>query len=222
MDLDLCGLLPVDELPELDSLPDQDFLEFLGELADPLVAGPLTTQVTPGPQPLPPIAVEAAGPVALQLPTWHMTPAVVHSHQSQPQHSRGSSCSSEASALPDTGSPSATTTLCPPSPTSCAGPTASSDATAAAAVASLHSAPSTAGSGASTRSSSRRQARTQQQQQQPQGHDQQEDQEQQGLTKAQLAAAKRRAPVVDWKAIDDPEERRKQRRLAKNRVTAAR
>jgi cyclic AMP-dependent transcription factor ATF-2 len=39
---------------------------------------------------------------------------------------------------------------------------------------------------------------------------------------AQLAAAKRRAPVVDWRAINDPEERRKQRRLAKNRVTAAR
>jgi hypothetical protein len=27
---------------------------------------------------------------------------------------------------------------------------------------------------------------------------------------------------VDWRAIEDPEERRKQRRLAKNRVTAAR
>ena len=30
------------------------------------------------------------------------------------------------------------------------------------------------------------------------------------------------APEVDWKAIADPAERRRQRRLAKNRVTAAR
>lgn len=33
---------------------------------------------------------------------------------------------------------------------------------------------------------------------------------------------KRKAPEVDWRSIADPEERRKQRRLAKNRVTAAR
>lgn len=33
---------------------------------------------------------------------------------------------------------------------------------------------------------------------------------------------KRKAPEIDWKAIEDPAERRKQRRLAKNRVTAAR
>lgn len=42
------------------------------------------------------------------------------------------------------------------------------------------------------------------------------------LTKQQLAAIKRKAPEVDWRSIDDPEERRKQRRLAKNRITAAR
>jgi hypothetical protein len=42
------------------------------------------------------------------------------------------------------------------------------------------------------------------------------------MTKAQLAAARRRAPEVDWRAIADPAERRRQRRLAKNRVTAAR
>ncbi|KAF8072760.1 rpsO [Scenedesmus sp. PABB004] len=41
-------------------------------------------------------------------------------------------------------------------------------------------------------------------------------------TKQQLAAAKRKAPEVDWRSIDDPAERRRQRRLAKNRITAAR
>jgi cyclic AMP-dependent transcription factor ATF-2 len=54
------------------------------------------------------------------------------------------------------------------------------------------------------------------------GPEESQDPDEPQLTKAQLAAAKRRAPVVDWRAIDDPEERRKQRRLAKNRVTAAR
>eukprot|EP00879_Flechtneria_rotunda_P001104 GHRR01001246.1.p1 GENE.GHRR01001246.1~~GHRR01001246.1.p1 ORF type:complete len:391 (+),score=100.87 GHRR01001246.1:309-1481(+) len=42
------------------------------------------------------------------------------------------------------------------------------------------------------------------------------------LTKQQVAANKRKAPEVDWRSIEDPEERRKQRRLAKNRITAAR
>jgi cyclic AMP-dependent transcription factor ATF-2 len=42
------------------------------------------------------------------------------------------------------------------------------------------------------------------------------------LTKQQIAANKRRAPEIDWRSIDDPAERRRQRRLAKNRVTAAR
>jgi hypothetical protein len=42
------------------------------------------------------------------------------------------------------------------------------------------------------------------------------------LTKKQIAANKRKAPEVDWRAIEDPAERRRQRRLAKNRVTAAR
>lgn len=36
------------------------------------------------------------------------------------------------------------------------------------------------------------------------------------------AGSKRKAPDVDWRAIADPSERRRQRRLAKNRVTAAR
>ena len=36
------------------------------------------------------------------------------------------------------------------------------------------------------------------------------------------AGSKRKAPEVDWRAIADPSERRRQRRLAKNRVTAAR
>jgi hypothetical protein len=33
---------------------------------------------------------------------------------------------------------------------------------------------------------------------------------------------KRKLPDIDWRSIEDPEERRRQRRLAKNRVTAAR
>lgn len=37
-----------------------------------------------------------------------------------------------------------------------------------------------------------------------------------------FGANKRKAPEVDWRAITDPAERRRQRRLAKNRVTAAR
>ena len=49
-----------------------------------------------------------------------------------------------------------------------------------------------------------------------------QQQEQQQLTKKQIAANKRKAPEVDWRAIEDPAERRRQRRLAKNRVTAAR
>lgn len=42
------------------------------------------------------------------------------------------------------------------------------------------------------------------------------------ISKRQAAANKRKAPEVDWRSITDPAERRKQRRLAKNRVTAAR
>lgn len=47
-------------------------------------------------------------------------------------------------------------------------------------------------------------------------------QPQKPLTKQQIAANKRKAPEVDWRSIEDPAERRRQRRLAKNRVTAAR
>jgi hypothetical protein len=46
--------------------------------------------------------------------------------------------------------------------------------------------------------------------------------QQKPLTKQQIAANKRRAPEIDWRSIDDPAERRRQRRLAKNRITAAR
>lgn len=38
----------------------------------------------------------------------------------------------------------------------------------------------------------------------------------------QAKVNKRKAPEIDWKSITDPAERRRQRRLAKNRVTAAR
>lgn len=47
-------------------------------------------------------------------------------------------------------------------------------------------------------------------------------QPQKPLTKQQIAANKRKAPEIDWRSIEDPAERRRQRRLAKNRVTAAR
>ncbi|KAF6260919.1 hypothetical protein COO60DRAFT_1503989 [Scenedesmus sp. NREL 46B-D3] len=47
-------------------------------------------------------------------------------------------------------------------------------------------------------------------------------QQEKPLTKQQIAANKRRAPEIDWRSIEDPAERRRQRRLAKNRVTAAR
>jgi cyclic AMP-dependent transcription factor ATF-2 len=50
----------------------------------------------------------------------------------------------------------------------------------------------------------------------------QQQQQQKPLTKQQIAANKRRAPEIDWRSIDDPAERRRQRRLAKNRITAAR
>ncbi|GLC44660.1 hypothetical protein PLESTB_001330800 [Pleodorina starrii] len=41
-------------------------------------------------------------------------------------------------------------------------------------------------------------------------------------SKGKTAGNKRKAPEVDWRQIEDPAERRRQRRLAKNRVTAAR
>ncbi|EFJ41309.1 hypothetical protein VOLCADRAFT_121646 [Volvox carteri f. nagariensis] len=41
-------------------------------------------------------------------------------------------------------------------------------------------------------------------------------------SKSKTTGNKRKAPEVDWRQIDDPAERRRQRRLAKNRVTAAR
>ncbi|GLI66722.1 hypothetical protein VaNZ11_010660 [Volvox africanus] len=41
-------------------------------------------------------------------------------------------------------------------------------------------------------------------------------------SKSKMAGNKRKAPEIDWRQIEDPAERRRQRRLAKNRVTAAR
>ncbi|KAG2424238.1 hypothetical protein HXX76_014622 [Chlamydomonas incerta] len=41
-------------------------------------------------------------------------------------------------------------------------------------------------------------------------------------SKGNKSGNKRKAPEVDWRQIEDPAERRRQRRLAKNRVTAAR
>ncbi|GIL60894.1 hypothetical protein Vafri_15716 [Volvox africanus] len=41
-------------------------------------------------------------------------------------------------------------------------------------------------------------------------------------SKSKTAGNKRKAPEIDWRQIEDPAERRRQRRLAKNRVTAAR
>jgi hypothetical protein len=65
-----------------------------------------------------------------------------------------------------------------------------------------------------------------QQQQQPSSSSppssSQQQEQQKPLTKQQIAANKRRAPEIDWRSIDDPAERRRQRRLAKNRITAAR
>jgi cyclic AMP-dependent transcription factor ATF-2 len=198
----------------IETLPDSDFLAFLGDLADPLdpvpAAVPATgslalPEATPKPPPL-------QLPAATEAQAWQVTTAQLLKQPSL----RGSPCSSAASAE---------ATNCPDSPmvsspvtSSEAGQTA--PATAATAV--------TAAAIAAT--NTRKRLRTQppratpapstvtQSTEQTQGTDSDEP----PLTKAQLAAAKRRAPVVDWRAIDDPEERRKQRRLAKNRVTAAR
>jgi hypothetical protein len=48
------------------------------------------------------------------------------------------------------------------------------------------------------------------------------DNGQQQSRQVATAGSKRKLPVVDWRSIPDVEERRKQRRLQKNRVTAAR
>lgn len=48
------------------------------------------------------------------------------------------------------------------------------------------------------------------------------DTEEKGLTEPGARANKRKAPEIDWRSIEDLAERRRQRRLAKNRITAAR
>ncbi|KAG2482513.1 hypothetical protein HYH03_018558 [Edaphochlamys debaryana] len=48
------------------------------------------------------------------------------------------------------------------------------------------------------------------------------DQDDHEMVDSKKPSNKRKAPEVDWRQIEDPAERRRQRRLAKNRVTAAR
>lgn len=194
----------------IEELPECDFLAFLGDLAvdpvDPISAGVATT--------IP--ALEAPAPKAppLQLPPTAdhtQTPWQVTTGQLLKQPSmRGSPCSSAASA---------DETNCPESPMVTSAVTSSEAAHTAPASAATAGTNTTA---VATRKRQRPQASpTPSLQTQSEGTAP-ESQDEPHLTKAQLAAAKRRAPVVDWRAIDDPEERRKQRRLAKNRVTAAR
>lgn len=198
----------------IEELPDSDFLAFLGDLAvdplDPMSAGVATTF---------PAQPEATAPKAppLQLPPAaepFQTPWQVTTGQLQKQPSmRGSPCSSAASAE---------ATNCPESPMVTSAVTSSEPAhTAPASVATA----ATNTTAVATRKRQRPQASptpSLQTQSEGTGPEESQDPDEPQLTKAQLAAAKRRAPVVDWRAIDDPEERRKQRRLAKNRVTAAR
>lgn len=196
----------------IDVLPEGDFLAFLGELAaePPRLNGP-TTHYEP-PAVLQPLAADSTKAPALVLPAaaqWQVTTGQQGLQQEQP-NSRGSPCSSAASA---------DATNCPESPMVSSRPASSSEAapTAPASVTTgMRKRLRTSQKASPTAST----APSSQQRLSPQDSQQQE--EQPPMTKAQLAAAKRRAPVVDWRAIDDPEERRKQRRLAKNRVTAAR
>jgi cyclic AMP-dependent transcription factor ATF-2 len=195
----------------IEELPDSDFMAFLGDLAvdplDPISAGVVATTIP---------ALEATAPKAppLQLPSaaepnqtsWQVTTGQLLKQPSM----RGSPCSSAASA---------DETNCPESPMVTSAVTSSEAAHTAPASAATAGTNTTA---VATRKRQRPQASpTPSLQTQSEGTAP-ESQDEPHLTKAQLAAAKRRAPVVDWRAIDDPEERRKQRRLAKNRVTAAR
>jgi len=195
----------------IDVLPEGDFLAFLGELAaEPPRLNCPTTQHEP-PAVLQPSAADSTKAPALALPAaaqWQVTTGQQGLQQEQP-NSRGSPCSSAASA---------DATNCPESPMVSSRPASNSEA--------APTAPVSVTTGmrkrqrTSLKASPTASAPSSRQLQSPQ--DSQEQEEQPPMTKAQLAAAKRRAPVVDWRAIDDPEERRKQRRLAKNRVTAAR
>lgn len=204
--MDLNAALGIESL----SIPsDSDFLAFLGDLADPLDPVPAVPAVSA----LAPPEATAPKPPPLQLPaateaqTWQVTTAQLLKQPSL----RGSPCSSAASAE---------ATNCPDSPM-VSSPVTSSEAGLA---------PASAATAVTAATNTRKRLRAQpsratpapstvtQSTEQTQGTDSEEP----PLTKAQLAAAKRRAPVVDWRAINDPEERRKQRRLAKNRVTAAR
>jgi len=194
-------------------LPDGDFLAFLGDLAgpDPLDQGATTLPILPEP-PIKASPPQFQVPAAVDVQTPWQVPTGL---QLQKQASlRGSPCSSAASAEA-TNCPESPMISSPATSSGAPAPTGpSSTATAAAAAVAV-----------TTRK--RQRSQTQQPSAATQSSDlpedsQDEDEEQPRLTKAQLAAAKRRAPVVDWRAIDDPEERRKQRRLAKNRITAAR
>jgi cyclic AMP-dependent transcription factor ATF-2 len=199
----------------IETLPDSDFLAFLGDLADPLdpvpAAVPAATALAlpeaTAPKP-PPLQL----PAATEAQDWQDTTTQLLKQPSL----RGSPCSSAASAE---------ATNCPDSPM-VTSPVTSSEAgqTAPASAATAVTAATTAATNRRKRLRSQPPQATPapstvtQSTEQTQGTDSEEP----PLTKAQLAAAKRRAPVVDWRAINDPEERRKQRRLAKNRVTAAR
>jgi hypothetical protein len=205
-----CGLLAFDALG-VEAMPDNQFFSFLGDLAaeDPL----------DDPAAVPPSLAlhDAAG--QLPPPAWQGTAGggVVQLQQQQQSTSRASPCSSAGSAE---------ATNCPGSPAASSGAaltTPDSAATAAPSVAAAAAAPRKrlrvrpAKPASPTAVQSKQQERERSESPESESEDHQPT-----LTKAQLAAAKRRAPVVDWRAIDDPEERRKQRRLAKNRVTAAR
>lgn len=221
--IDASGFQGMDSLNALgiEGLPDSDFLAFLGDIADPL--DPFTAAVPVATTTAAPAEATAPKPPPLQFPAatvqtpWTGPQVTTGQLLNQPSLGRGSPCSSAASAE---------ATNCPDSPM-VSSPVTSSEA--------AHTAPASAATAvtAGTTAATRKRTRAQPQKATPapstmtQSTDQpQESQgtqsEQPPLTKAQLAAAKRRAPVVDWRAIDDPDERRKQRRLAKNRVTAAR
>lgn len=201
----------------LDSLPDSDFLAFLGDLTDPVLDLPAEAAAALDPTP-------TSATTGL-LPPWQQQ-AQVNPTASQPSLKQAPHRQQRASS-PCSSAASAEATHCPDSPTMMR--VVGSSSPASSEEAGHHPAP------APTTRSSKRQRSSKAATPAPSAtattssdHPGEDSQEQEGaasgqqLTKAQLAAAKRRAPVVDWRAIDDPEERRKQRRLAKNRVTAAR
>lgn len=216
--------LPIDTCVE-DTLADEDFLRFLqdADLTGPLPAisddcqpaaaawdehlvgidtAPAVTPVahmvpSPTGQPL------ATGPVSLAFCSTAQPCVQVQ----QPQAMRALSVSSSDASAAAAG---LVTISVPGSPVSSI-PTCSSDTSGHPPLARHHS---SSGTSRQQRQSSTDTASISRQLEQ--------SQPQKPLTKQQIAANKRRAPEVDWRSIDDPAERRKQRRLAKNRITAAR